>query len=232
MCVCVFAHMHDYVLMSREPSEKKWQLQVQYMRDRGLTRMHIPSNNSSQKKAKQNLFLTVLFEAKRKLAVVAWIQTSRKINWDLTLSEVWNKLGRDLIPPQSLIEAAYVCHELLSSNIWGFAQPSNSWGLISWELPSSVQESGLSEPPSEDWEASLPLRWVVISLGCKTRFLLLEIHNYLSTLMSWKWQNGWYWLTFTSTVLKYSFEVLYTLASQPFGVNYCTFYSRTFIWQL
>lgn len=47
-------------------------------------------------------------------------QTNRK------LSEVWNELGQNLKPPPSLIEAAYVCHELLSSNIWGCSQPSNS----------------------------------------------------------------------------------------------------------
>lgn len=67
---------------------------------------------------------------------------NKQTNWELRLSQVWNELGQDLIPPQSLIEAAYVCHELLSSNIWGFSRPSNSWGLISWDLPSSVQESG------------------------------------------------------------------------------------------
>lgn len=132
-----------------------------------------PSNNVPTKTKPQSVSNCFVW-GKRKLALVVQIQTSRQTNWELTLSEVWNKLGQDLIPPQSLIEAAYVCHELLSSNIWGFSQPSNSWGLISWDLPWSVQESGLSEPPSEDWEAFGPCIWLwylrnIENVFCATR---------------------------------------------------------------
>lgn len=120
----------------------------------------LPSSNNKITPP-QNLFL---FEANWKLAVAAQIQTSRRTNWELTLSQVCSELGQDLISPQSLIEEAYVCHELLSSNIWGFSQPSNSWGLISWDFPWSVQASGLPEPPSEDWEDVRSFHWVVIAM--------------------------------------------------------------------
>jgi len=162
MCLCVSAHVYMCMLVysclespARKSGSSKsstWRTVDPWLPDRDAWNIYslqwcFPT------KTKQ--FLTALFEAKWKLAVVVQIQTSRQTNWELTLSEVWDKLGHDLTPPQSLIEAAYVCHELLSSNIWGFSQPSNSWGLISWDLPWSVQESGLSEPPSEDWEAAV-----------------------------------------------------------------------------
>lgn len=129
-----------------------------------LTRMHIPTNNSSNKEK------SVLF-CLRQSGSWQWrrrSQTSRQTNRELTLfPELGNELGQDLIPPQSLVEAAYVCHELLSSNIWGFSQPSNSWGLISWDLPWSVRESGLHGLPSEDQEA---FHLVVISWKKKSFF--------------------------------------------------------------
>ena len=137
-----------------------------------------PSNNFLTKTEPESVSHCFVW-GKWKLALVVQIQTSRQTNWELTLSEVWNKLGQDLIPPQSLIEAAYVCHELLSSNIWGFSQPSNSWGLISWDLPWSVQESGLSEPPSEDWEASVPCIWLWYLINVENVSASLEIDSHL-----------------------------------------------------